>query len=134
MGLAGDRGRAAVCKLSWRACGGILHQRHRHAGGGPSVGHGQRRDQRRRRRCCFGLPGALVGGALGAFSGMLQGRTQIFEAKDDAFKSYYNALYDEGKQATEDGITDGSALAAARENNRISFTTLFGDQGRRTGI
>ena len=75
----------------------------------------------------LGIPGMLAGGATGALSGFISGKTQIFKAKDDAFKDYYKGLYEAGRDATAEGIAAGSAIAAGRERDKITFTTLFKD-------
>ena len=70
--------------------------------------------------------GAAAGGLLGAASGGLA----IQEQRDDAFKSYVQDAYDGQMSAQETSLTSGSALAAQRETDRISFETLF----RRGGV
>ena len=74
----------------------------------------------------FGLPGMLVGGGIGAISGLVSGGTQIFETQDEAFKSYYSNLYDTAGQATENMISSGSAIAGSREQTRMAFAQRFG--------
>lgn len=68
--------------------------------------------------------GAAFGGGLGVASGWLQTET----ARDDAFKGYYTGLYDTASGEAEKRITSGSATAAQREKDMISFTTLFKDK------
>ena len=70
--------------------------------------------------------GAAAGGILGAASGGLA----IQEQSDDAFKSYVQDAYEGQMSAQEASLTSGSALAAQRETDRISFETLF----RRGGV
>ncbi len=70
--------------------------------------------------------GAAAGGLLGAASGGLA----IQEQRDDAFKSYVQDAYEGQMSAQETSLTSGSALAAQRETDRISFETLF----RRGGV
>lgn len=74
----------------------------------------------------FGLPGILVGGGIGAISGLVSGGTQIFETQDEAFKSYYGNLYDTAGQATENMISSGSTIAGSREQTRMAFSQRFG--------
>ncbi len=69
--------------------------------------------------------GAMAGAALGAANGIAQN----FEKKDDAFKSVVQERYDTVTQEQADSLTTGSALAAQRETDRISFATLFKDAG-----
>ena len=78
----------------------------------------------------FGPQGALAGGVLGGISGLISGGVQIFEAQDSAFKSYVQEAYEGQMSAQEASLTSGSALAAQRETDRISFETLF----RRGGV
>lgn len=59
--------------------------------------------------------GTLGGAALGAFSGLVSGQTQIFQAEDDAFKEYYKGLYEEVNAATAESISSGSTIAAGRQ-------------------
>ena len=75
----------------------------------------------------MGIP--LVGAALGAVTGAVSGGTQIFEQKDDAFKSYVQDMYDTVTQEQSDSITNGSATAAQREQDAIAFNQLLG-QGK----
>lgn len=69
--------------------------------------------------------GAVAGGLLGAASGGLS----VWENKDSAFKSYVQDAYDSVTQEQSSSLTTGSAIAAGRETDRISFATLFGDAG-----
>lgn len=75
-----------------------------------------------------GLPGIIVGGLLGAGSGALAGYTQIYQEKDDAFKEYYNQLIDTYGGLSAGNTATGSAIAAGRETDRISFATMFGSE------
>lgn len=69
--------------------------------------------------------GAAIGGAVGATSGAIQNLGK----KDDAFKSVIQERYDTVTQEQAGSLTTGSALAAQRETNKISFSTLFKDAG-----
>lgn len=77
----------------------------------------------------LGPMGAVIGGGIGAAAGAISGGTQIFKAQDDAFKNYVQDAYEEQTAAQETSLTTGSALAAQREKDRVSFATLFGDAG-----
>ncbi len=77
-----------------------------------------------------GLPGAAVGAAVGGLVGIASGAMQNFEKRDEAFKSYVQDAYEGQMSAQEASLTSGSALAAQRETDRISFETLF----RRGGV
>ena len=72
-----------------------------------------------------GLPGFAIGAAAGGLVGMASGAMQNFEKRDDAFKSYVQEAYEGQMSAQEASLTSGSALAAQRETDRISFETLF---------
>jgi tape measure domain-containing protein len=58
--------------------------------------------------------------------GYVQGQSTIFEQKDDAFKSYYQELYDDVLSTQNKALTSGSSTASNRERNMISFSTLLG--------
>lgn len=74
----------------------------------------------------FGLPGMLVGGGIGAISGLVSGGTQIFEAKDDAFKSYVQDAAENAASDQETAVTSGSTIAGSREQTRMAFAQRFG--------
>ena len=74
--------------------------------------------------------GTAAGAVLGGIAGMASGGIQNWERKDDAFKSYVQDAYEGQMSAQETSLTSGSALAAQRETDRISFETLF----RRGGV
>lgn len=76
-----------------------------------------------------GPAGAAIGAAIGAGVGLVSGGIQNFEKKDDAFKSYVQDAYDTVTQEQANSLTTGSAIAAGRETDRISFATLFGNAG-----
>ena len=73
--------------------------------------------------------GTAVGAGLGAVVGAVNGITQNAQNKDDSFKSYVQDAYDTVTQEQSSSLTTGSAIAAGRETDRISFATLFGDAG-----
>lgn len=77
-----------------------------------------------------GVPGALIGAGIGGLVGAASGTIQNWEQRDDAFKSYVQEAYEGQMSAQEALLTSGSALAAQRETDRISFETLF----RRGGV
>lgn len=61
--------------------------------------------------------GAVAGAAVGAISGGLQ----IFEKKDDAFKSYVQESYETVTQEQADSLSSGSAIAGSREQTQMAF-------------
>ena len=71
--------------------------------------------------------GALGGAVLGGISGYASGQNSIFSQQDDAFKDYYNSFYENALATRENSTTSGSSIASQRETDRISFSTLFGD-------
>lgn len=81
----------------------------------------------------FGPLGILAGAAAGGVLGLASSGTKIFEAQDDAFKEYYGGLYDEVKVRSGEMVEAGSPLASARETDKISFETLFGDENTAAG-
>lgn len=66
--------------------------------------------------------GAVVGGALGT----VQGAAQNFGAKDDSFKSFVQEQVDSRLSEQQDMLLSGSSIAAQRETDLTSFSTLFG--------
>ena len=69
--------------------------------------------------------GTAIGAGLGAVGGVITGATQIFEEKDDAFKGYVQDRTETLLAAEQQSIENGSSIAAQREKDLISFTTLF---------
>lgn len=65
--------------------------------------------------------GALAGGAIG----LLQGGTQIFQEKDEAFKSYVQESTENALAKQAEMLNTGTVIAAQRETDQISFNTLF---------
>lgn len=68
--------------------------------------------------------GALAGGAIG----LIQGGTQVYEQKDEAFKSYVQESTENALAQQAELLSSGSAIAAQRETDQISFNTLFGSE------
>ena len=66
--------------------------------------------------------GAVAGAAVGAISGGLQ----IFEKKDDAFKSYVQESYETVTQEQADSLSSGSAIAGSREQTQMAFAQKLG--------
>lgn len=71
--------------------------------------------------------GTAVGAAIGGAIGLATGGNQIYEARDEAFRSYYTGLYDTAGQATANSLTSGSSTAAQRELDAIAFNRLLGE-------
>lgn len=70
--------------------------------------------------------GALIGAAIGGVAGLVSGESQIFESKDDAFKSYYQEQYDAALDSQSDLISSGSTIAGGREQTRMAFAQRLG--------
>ena len=73
--------------------------------------------------------GTAIGAAAGAGLGAISGAAQNFQKRDDAFKSYVQEAAENQLAQRDSDITSGSSIAARRETDRISFSTLFKDRG-----
>lgn len=69
--------------------------------------------------------GTAVGALAGGVIGLAQGGTQVFEQKDEAFKSYVQESTENALAKQAEMLSTGSAIAAQRETDLVSFTTLF---------
>ena len=69
-----------------------------------------------------------MGAVVGAGAGFLSGSAQVLQARDDVFKSYYNEQYKGAQTRRQEELERGSAIAAGRETDLISFSTLFKSQ------
>lgn len=69
--------------------------------------------------------GTAVGAVAGGLVGMASGSVQNWSKKDDAFKGYVQNAVEEQLNEQTSSLTSGSALAASRETDQISFATLF---------
>lgn len=78
----------------------------------------------------FGPGGALAGAVVGGIVGAMSGSAQNYESRDSAFKSYYQGLYDTVNEETGTSLASGSTIAAGRETDKISFSTLFGSEDK----
>ena len=72
-----------------------------------------------------GPVGAAIGAAAGGLVGVASGSVQNWSKKDDAFKSYVQNAVEGQLDEQTTSLTSGSALAASRETDQISFATLF---------
>jgi len=70
--------------------------------------------------------GALAGAGIGALSGWITGETKIFEAQDDAFKSYVQEAYEAQLAERAESLTSGSTTAGSREQTMMAFSQRFG--------
>lgn len=67
--------------------------------------------------------GAVIGGGLG----LLTSGSQVFEQRDDAFKSYVQDAAENALSEQESGIASGTETAAQRELDAIAFDRLLGE-------
>ena len=72
-----------------------------------------------------GPVGALIGAGFGSLVGLGSGALQSYESRDSSFKSYVQEAVQGQLDEQADSLTSGSALAASRETDQISFATLF---------
>lgn len=76
----------------------------------------------------LGAPGMAVGALIGGTAGLVSGGTAIYQAQDDAFKSYVQEAV-EGQLAEMDSVrASGSATAGQREQDQIAFAQRFGSE------
>lgn len=71
--------------------------------------------------------GPALGAAIGGGIGLLQGGTQIFEQRDEAFKGYVQEQTEGVLEERGQDITAGSATAAQREQDVNAFNRLLGE-------
>ena len=76
-----------------------------------------------------GTPHGVAAGALvGAGVGIVNAATAVGKASDGAFKSYVQEAAESQLAQRDSDITSGSSIAARRETDLISFSTLFKDR------
>lgn len=73
--------------------------------------------------------GTAIGAAAGAGLGAISGAAQNLKKQDDAFKRYVQEAAESQLAQRDSDITSGSSIAARRETDRISFSTLFKSRG-----
>lgn len=80
----------------------------------------------------LGAPGMAVGALVGGAAGAISGGSQIYQERDEAFKSYVQDAV-EGQLSEMDSIrSSGSVTAGQREQDQIAFTQRLGsDQAAR---
>ncbi len=71
--------------------------------------------------------GTMLGGLVGGLTGLAQGKAQAFEAEDEAFKAYYQELYEAGEAKSAASLEAGTAAASQRELDAIAFNRLLGE-------
>ena len=75
----------------------------------------------------LGVPGVAAGAAIGGISGLISGGTEIWGARDNAFKSYVQEAAESQLAQRDSDIESGSGIYAERESDLRVFTTLLGD-------
>lgn len=75
----------------------------------------------------LGPAGIAAGAAIGGLSGLVGARSQIYQQKDDAFKSYVQENTESQLTQRDADIQAGSAVAAQREQDAIAFNTMLGN-------
>ncbi len=76
----------------------------------------------------LGAPGIAVGAVVGALAGAVSGGAEMFESKDQAFKSYVQEAAEGQLSAQKEAVTSGSSIAGGREQKQMAFTTLLGSE------
>ena len=75
----------------------------------------------------LGPAGIAAGAAIGGLSGLVGAHSQIYQQKDDAFKSYVQENTESQLTQRDADIQAGSAVAAQREQDAIAFNTMLGN-------
>ena len=74
-----------------------------------------------------GPVGTAVGAAIGGAIGLATGGSQIFQQRDEAFKSYVQEATQNQMEEMTSSISSGSDTAAQRELDAIAFNKLLGN-------
>ena len=77
----------------------------------------------------LGLPGMAAGAVIGGGIGLITGGSQIYQERDEAFKSYVQEATQGQLENLSTSITSGSATAAQRELDLVAFDKLLGGKG-----
>lgn len=72
-----------------------------------------------------GPVGTAMGAGIGAVVGTVGSASQVYQARDDAFRDFYGGVYDTQSAAVTSQAESGSATASQRELDAISFATLI---------
>lgn len=74
-----------------------------------------------------GPVGTAIGAAVGGVVGLATGGSQVFQQRDEVFKSYVQEATQEQIEGLTSSISSGSATAAQRELDAIAFNKLLGE-------
>lgn len=80
----------------------------------------------------FGPAGAAIGAVAGGIIGAATGGLQIYEKKDDAFKSYVQESVESVLGEQQNSLTSGSAIAGTREQTQMAFAQKLGGDAEAT--
>lgn len=72
--------------------------------------------------------GTAIGAVVGGISGAVNAGLQDFKDQDEAFKAVVKDRYDSAMQTQQDALANGTSVAAAREQDRLRFSTLLGGE------
>lgn len=72
--------------------------------------------------------GTAIGAGVGGLLGAATGGSQIYEAKDDAFKSYVQEAAEGQLEEMDTILQSGSTTAGRREQDQIAFAQRFGSE------
>lgn len=70
--------------------------------------------------------GTAIGAGAGALAGYVSGKSQVYAAKDDTFKSYVQESVEGQLEEMDTVRTSGSATAGQREQDQLAFAQRFG--------
>jgi len=76
--------------------------------------------------------GTALGAAIGAVVGGISGGLQIFEKKDDAFKSYVQEAVEGAISEQAASLSSGSTIAGSREQTQMAFAQKLGGDAAAT--
>lgn len=72
--------------------------------------------------------GTAIGTIVGGISGAINAGLQDFKDQDEAFKAVVKDRYDSAMQTQQDALANGTTVAAAREQDRLRFSTVLGGE------
>lgn len=72
--------------------------------------------------------GTAIGAAVGGLSGIFSGAIEQWGNRDDAFKDYYDGLYEDVKGRSGEMVESGSTIAGGREQTRMAFAQRLGGE------
>lgn len=70
--------------------------------------------------------GTAIGAGAGALAGYVSGKSQVYAAEDDTFKSYVQESVEGQLEEMDTVRTSGSATAGQREQDQMAFAQRFG--------